>query len=79
MASQFGPVHHAADVFLDGSGGDEVHENPKAHLLRPADLLKARIGAQGVFKGEGSAGLNVVVDELLELLPGGGADLRWMF
>ena len=37
------------------------------------DLLKGAIRSQSVFEGEGSAGLNVAIDELLELLPGGSA------
>ena len=38
--------------------------------------MKSSVGSQGVFKGEGSASLNVTVNELLELLPRGGANLR---
>ena len=52
MSTKRGPVHHAADVFLNGPGRNVIHEDPEAHLFRTADLLEAGIGAQGVFKRE---------------------------
>jgi hypothetical protein len=52
-----------------GPSCEVVHEDPKAHFFRPANLLETGICSQCVFESKRAARLNVAVDELLELLP----------
>ena len=59
----------AANVFFNGPSCEVVHEDPKAHFFRPANLLETGICSQCVFESKRAARLNVAVDELLELLP----------
>ena len=69
VTSQRGPVHNAANVFLDWPSGEVVHEDSKPHPFRPANLLETSIGSQGVFKGEGALRRDMAVDKLPELFP----------